>query len=202
MMQNNLELDTAQQRKGRIIFLMMAIFFIIPILVVVLMFKFDWKPSGQSKGELINPPRQIDATLVLNDHKGNPSQKFWNEKWNMVFVAEKCEAICMAKLHDMRQIHVSTYKDMLRVQRVLITKQANVEHVLARYPDILVINQPEKNIDDLARYFDIGSEYALVSNRTYLVDPLGHVMMSYHQGMLAADIRKDLTRLLKFSWAG
>lgn len=201
-MQNNIDLDVQQQRKGRMIFLLLAVFFIIPVVVVVLMIKFDWRPAGQSLGELISPPRLIDSTLELKDYKGNVLPKFWNEKWNMVYVAEKCEAACMAKLHDMRQIHVSTYKDMLRVQRVLITKQSNVDDVLASYPDMLVINQPTKNIEALATYFNVNEEYALVANRTYLIDPLGHVMMSYQPQMPAADIRKDLTRLLKFSWAG
>jgi len=201
-MQNNIDLDVQQQRKGRMIFLLLAVFFIIPVVVVVLMIKFDWRPAGQSLGELISPPRLIDSTLELKDYKGDVLPKFWNEKWNMVYVAEKCEAVCMAKLHDMRQIHVSTYKDMLRVQRVLITKQSNVDDVLANYPDMLVINQPTKNIEALAAYFNVNEEYALVANRTYLIDPLGHVMMSYQPQMPAADIRKDLTRLLKFSWAG
>lgn len=201
-MQNNIDLDVQQQRKGRMIFLLLAVFFIIPVVVVVLMIKFDWRPAGQSLGELISPPRLIDSTLELKDYKGNVLPKFWDEKWNMVYVAEKCEAVCMAKLHDMRQIHVSTYKDMLRVQRVLITKQSNVDDVLASYPDMLVINQPTKNIEALAAYFNVNEEYALVANRTYLIDPLGHVMMSYQPQIPAADIRKDLTRLLKFSWAG
>jgi cytochrome oxidase Cu insertion factor (SCO1/SenC/PrrC family) len=201
-MQTEMPIDPQQQRKGRMIFLMMAIFFIIPILVVVLMYKFDWKPTGQSMGELIRPPRLIDASLELKDYKGNPAHAFSSEKWSMVYIAEQCDAVCMTKLHDMRQIHVSTYKDMLRVQRVLITRQTEVEDVMAKFPDMLVINQPSQSIEKLMEVFTGGNPQELNLHRTYLVDPLGHVMMQYSQESPAAHIRKDLTRLLKFSWAG
>lgn len=201
-MQNELNLSKEQQRRGRMIFLMMAIFFIIPIVVVVIMIKLDWRPSGQSLGELVNPPRLLTTQSSLKDHQGNPLPTFWNEKWNMVFVAEQCEAVCMSKLHDMRQIHVSTYKEIMRVQRVLITQQTNVDEIVRRYPDMLIVNQPTSNVAELATQFNIADEQALSANRTYLVDPLGHVMMSYQPSTPAANIRKDLVRLLKFSWAG
>lgn len=198
-MQTEIQIDPLQQRKGRMIFLMMAIFFIIPILVVVLMYKFDWKPTGQSMGELISPPKLIDRSLTQQDSKGHAVHPFSNEKWSMVFVADQCEKLCMAKLQDMRQIHVSTYKDMLRVQRVLITKQSTVEDVLANYPDMLVINQPSDDVDRLIGQF---RQDNLARHAIYLVDPLGHIMMRYPEEAPANHIRKDLTRLLKFSWAG
>jgi hypothetical protein len=40
------------------------------------------------------------------------------------------------------------------------------------------------------------------SNRIYLVDSLGYLMMSYPANMALADVRKDITRLLRYSWAG
>lgn len=202
MMQSTLTNTAKQQTKGRMIFLMMAIFFIVPIVVVVAMYKYNWKPSGQSRGELVQPPRLLAASATLMDNKGQLHSKFWNEKWNMVFVAEDCQAVCQQKLHDMRQVYVSTYKDMLRVQRVLITLQANVAEMQAKYPDMIILNQPAQDIAALAQQFNIGGETALQANRTYLVDPLGHVMMSYPATAPAADILKDLKRLLRFSWAG
>jgi len=35
-----------------------------------------------------------------------------------------------------------------------------------------------------------------------LVDPLGQIMMSYPFSSLAKDIRKDISQLLRYSWAG
>lgn len=201
-MHNELSIDVSQQRRGRMIFIMMAIFFIVPIVVVVMMIKFDWRPGGQSMGELIQPPRLIQSPSNLVDNKGQSQPKFWGDKWNMVLVSSNCDEVCMGKLHDMRQIHVSTYKDIIRVQRVFITHQTDVSRFVEMYPDMLILNGPTDSVDALATQFNIKEENALQSNRIYFVDPLGHIMMSYPQATPAADIRKDLVRLLKFSWAG
>ncbi|HAJ71816.1 MAG TPA: hypothetical protein DCO68_07020 [Methylophilaceae bacterium] len=192
----------AQQRKGRMIFIMMAIFFAVPIVVVVLMYKLDWRPSGQSYGELVQPPRMITASHNLQDAESKSQDKFWQDKWNMVFVAGQCNAICLEKLHDMRQIYVSTYKDMLRVQRVLVTAQQDVREIRSMYPDMLIINQPTSDVIQLAAQFNIAHENAMKTNRIYFVDPLGHVMMSYVKETPAVHIRKDLVKLLRYSWAG
>ncbi len=189
------------QRKGRAVFLMMLTFFVVPIIAVVLMFKFDFKPGGESRGELIVPPRLIHATATLKNSDGQDSSQFWVEKWNMVYVTDVCEANCMAKLKDMRQIHVSMYKDIPRTQRVLITNMQDITAIKKDFPDLTIINQSTTEISALSQQFNIGSEAAMQSNRLYLVDPLGHIMMSYPFGIAAADIRKDLARLLKYSWA-
>lgn len=201
-MQTEFNIDTAQQRRGRMIFIMMAIFFIVPIVVVVMMIKFDWRPGGKSLGELVQPPRLLQTSPDLLDNKGNARPAFWGDKWNMVLVAEACEAECQNKLHDMRQIHVSTYKDIIRVQRVLITHQADVNKLVEMYPDMMILNGSAEGVSQLATQFNIKEENALQTNRIYFVDPLGHIMMSYPVTTPAANIRKDLVRLLKFSWAG
>jgi hypothetical protein len=201
-MQSELGINKEQQRKGRIIFLMIAIFFVVPILVVVLMFKFNWKPTGHSVGELVQPARLVITPATLKDNNGHPQTNFWGDKWNMVVVANQCEKACLDRLHDIRQIHVSTYKEIFRVQRVLITQQQDVANIQKLYPDMMIINQSVHDIENLATQFNIHGEDALYANRVYFVDPLGHIMMSYTPNIEAAYIRKDLMRLLKFSWAG
>lgn len=201
-MQNEVKIEASQQRRGRMIFLMMAIFFIVPIVVVVAMIKMDWRPGGQSLGDLVQPARLLQPDAQVVDTQGMSQPKFWGDKWNMVYVANTCEQACLSKLHDMRQIHVSTYKDIIRVQRVLITHQADIQAIQTMYPDMLILNQPAASIDALAQQFNIQAEDARTANRIYFVDPLGHLMMSYVPTTPAANIRKDLVRLLKFSWAG
>lgn len=201
-MQNELVIDKEQQRKGRIIFLMITIFFVVPILVVILMFKFNWRPTGQSVGELVQPARLLITPSTLKDSNNNSQTSFWGDKWNMVYVAKQCDKACIDRVHDMRQIHISTYKDIFRVQSVLITQQQDVSSIQAQYPQLIIINQSVQDIENLATQFNIHDEDALLANRVYFVDPLGHMMMSYTSNIEAAYIRKDLTRLLKFSWAG
>ncbi|MFA6041804.1 MAG: hypothetical protein WC733_09910, partial [Methylophilus sp.] len=139
-MQNELVIDKEQQRKGRIIFLMITIFFVVPILVVVLMFKFNWRPTGQSVGELVQPARLLITPSTLKDNNNNSQTSFWGDKWNMVYVAKQCDKACIDRVHDMRQIHISTYKDIFRVQSVLITQQQDVSSIQAQYPQLIIIN--------------------------------------------------------------
>ena len=189
------------QRKGRTVFLMMLIFFVVPIIAVVLMFKYDFKPTGTSRGELMTPPRLLETTTTLKNSDGQDSKRFWSEKWTMVYVADVCEANCMAKLRDMRQIHVSMYKDIPRTQRVLVTTMQDVSAIKKDFPDLNIINQTTADISALSQQFNVANEVAMQSNRLYFVDPLGHIMMSYPADTAAADIRKDLARLLRYSWA-
>ncbi len=199
-MQENV--DREQQRRGRLMLLALAIFFTVPILVVVLMLHFNWRPVGQSYGELITPPRMIVGNDMLADNNGKPVGTFWLDKWSMVYVTDNCRDNCLSRLHDMRQLQVSLYKDMPRVQRVLITTVPDVASIKNAYPDMQIMNQPVGAISSMAAQFNIGQEDAMQAGRLYLVDPLGYIMMSYPASTKAADIRKDLVRLLKSSWAG
>jgi hypothetical protein len=90
---------------------------------------------------------------------------------------------------------------MMRAQRVLITTAIDVSDIKTKYPDMVVINQPIEAIKQLSNQFDIDGENATKTNRIYFVDPLGHIMMSYKPSTAAADIRKDLVHLLRYSWA-
>lgn len=200
--QTTTENNTAQQRQGRIVFLLMTFFFVVPIVVVIAMYKLNWKPTGQSYGELIMPPRLIHNTELLKTSDNKSVPDLWVDKWSMVYITSHCDQACMNRLHDMRQLHVSLYKDMMRAQRVLITVDEDVNSIKNQYPDMIIVNQPKDKIEQFSAQFNIGDEVVNKSNRIYFVDPLGHAMMSYSSTIPAASIRKDLVRLLKYSWAG
>ncbi|SDK59507.1 hypothetical protein SAMN05192566_1812 [Methylophilus rhizosphaerae] len=194
--------DAAQQRKGRMIFLLLAIFFIVPLLVVIAMIKLDWRPVGKSYGQLIHPPVSIASTTHWESDRHEAMPAFWQDKWNIVLIARECDASCMQRLYDLRQIYVSLYKDMIRVQRVLITQQADTRPIRERYPDLLIINGEATQIADLGRLLSGGGQNTLDAQRVYFIDPLGNIMMQYSLEQEAKWIRKDLMKLLKASWAG
>ncbi|MSP86682.1 MAG: hypothetical protein EXR42_04705 [Methylotenera sp.] len=203
-MQNNKQLsELAQQRKGRIVLILMLTFFVVPLIVVMLMYKLNWMPNSESVGELVRPARLLITTSALKNDAGTtlPSQ-FWKERWSITYVAGDCQKACLAKLHDMRQLHVSLYKDMPRAQRVLITTTLDTSSIKRDYPDLIIINQPTESIASFTQQFQVISEDVYSSNRLYLVDPLGHLMMSYPPELPLAAVRKEVTRLLRFSWAG
>lgn len=202
-MQTEEQFSLQQQRKGRVVLLLMLIFFVVPLLVVFLMYKYNWMPSGASVGELVKPARLLrDVSQLKSDTGASLPDTFWKERWSIVYVAADCQKACLDKLHDMRQLHVSLYKDMPRTQRVLITTMQDTTAIKRDYPDMIVINQPSNSISDLMAEFAVNGESAASANRLYLVDPLGHLMMSYQPELPLAAVRKDVTRLLRFSWAG
>lgn len=200
-MQSSSTVDMAQQKRGRMIFLLLAIFFTVPILVVVTMIKLDWRPGGKSHGELLRPPVAIAQAQGWVTDRGQAMPQFWQDKWNIVYVAGHCDAVCMQRLHDMRQIYVSLYKDMIRVQRVLITTDQQTDEIRASYPDLLIINGQTEALQTLSKLLASGDVATEKANRIYFVDPLGNAMMQYAPDMDAKYIRKDLMKLLRASWA-
>ncbi len=192
-----------RQRRGRLMLISMLIFFVTPIIAVLAMYQLDWRPKGESIGELIKPAKllSINKVFLTSDDPTTPPD-LWKEKWNMVYVATNCETKCNDKLHTMRQLHVSLYKEIPRMQRVLITTTSDVSELKQRYPDMMILNQPLAEITALSNQFDVNNEQSSSSNRIYLVDPLGHLMMSYPPATDPALIRKDITRLMRYSWAG
>lgn len=202
-MQTEEQFSPQQQRKGRVVLVLMLIFFVVPLLVVFSMYKYNWMPSGTSVGELVKPARLMrDVSQLKSDTGASIPNTFWKERWSIVYVTADCQKTCLDKLHDMRQLHVSLYKDMPRAQRVLITTMQDTTAIKRDYPDLIVINQPSNQISTLMAAFEVNDESVASSNRLYLVDPLGHLMMSYKPDLPLAAVRKDVTRLLRFSWAG
>ncbi len=203
MQNDNLVSELEMQRKGRRVFMLMLVFFVVPIIVVIMMYQYNWKPNGVSSGELVQPPRLLNSPADIQDSDAKVLKPlFWKEKWSVVYVTETCEKVCVDKLRDMRQLHVSLYKDIGRTQRVLITTEQDVTKIKQDYPDLIVINKPLSSVADLSQQFGVNNESASATSRLYLVDPLGHLMMSYQTNVPLVDVRKDLTRLLRYSWAG
>lgn len=192
-----------EQTRGRWILALLFVFFAVPLLAVMLMHHYQWHPKGDSYGELVSPPMQLKIAAELLDNQGKAvTASIWHDKWSMVYVTGECDNICMERLHSMRQLHVSFAKDIERIQRILISTTHKAAELKQQYPDLLIINQPASALPNLSSQFDIAGEAAIASNRIYLVDPLGNLMMSYPLSIAPAEIRKDMQRLLKYSWAG
>ena len=195
-----------QQAKGRLVLLAMVVFFAAPIILVMAMYRFDWHPKGQSYGDLIEPVVPIQLTEKFKDVKTTDvtveSKTLWHDKWSAVILADQCESVCQTRLHDARQIHASLEKDMNRMQRILITHQQELGNLQQKYPDLIIVNQPIANVDALAKQFNVNGDSAYTSDRVYMVDPLGNLMLSYSSKVKPVEMRKDWVRLLKYSWAG
>jgi len=193
--------------KNKLIVIIMTLIFIAPLVVVMLMYRYDWHPASYSYGELIKPIIKINVP----DHFENASNYskepkgigLMKDKWSLVYLTNECNSVCENRLYDLRQIHVSFDKDIPRVQRILITSDKNINKIHEKYPDLIILNKPLEDVTKLALQFDrLPAFKAINSENVYVVDPMSNLMMVYSNKIKPQEIRKDIVRLLKYSWAG
>ena len=192
--------------KSRLILIGMFVFFAIPIVVVTIMYQYNWRPRSFSYGELIKPIIKINVSnhfeLPLKKERENIDRKLFVERWSFVYLTDKCGIVCENRLHDLRQIHASFQKDIPRIQRVLITSDKNINKIQEKYPDLIILNKPIESVVNLSSQFDTPLYKAINSNNVYIVDPMSNLMMLYTNKIKPTEIRKDIAKLLKSSWAG
>lgn len=198
-----LAIDVKAQKRGRLVLLCMFLFFVLPLVVVLAMHQYGWHPQGDSLGELIQPARALQMSPNVQDAQGRlVTIDMLKDKWSMVYIAETCDHTCAERLYSMRQLHVALAKDIDRVQRVWITSSQDVAAIQTQYPDMLIINQPSDALASLTAQFEIVGQDVQHSGQLYLVDPLANLMMRYPKTAQPREIYKDITRLLKYAWAG
>lgn len=185
--------------------LFLVALFVLPILVVLGMYQFDYRPGGASHGELIAPPKALQLPTLQDAQGKSFGTEQWKKKWHVVYVSDAgCAAECQQQVHLLRQIHVSLNKEIDRVRRVLIIPSAadpaELAALQAQYPDLVILAGDQAA--PLAQQFDLPDQPANTSGRVYFVDPLGNLMMSYPAGYDPKGLREDITRLLKYSWVG
>lgn len=185
--------------------LFLLVLFSLPVLAVIAMYTFDYRPGGSSHGELLTPPKPLQLIATQDLHGAAIDADRWKKKWHLVVVADgRCEADCLDRVHLVRQIHITLNKEIERAERVLIVSDAADAEALAQlqqqYPDLIVL--AGKETSTLASEFDLTGQPARSSMRVYIVDPLGNLIMSYPTGFDPKGMQQDLTRLLKYSWVG
>ena len=143
---------------------------------------------------------------VLLDPIANKQYSLYG-KWNLVYVTDECNSEdCFNNLYRIRQIHIAMDKHSLRVQRVMLMTNAEIDSVVTNLKEyegqrIIDISISDKN--SLAKKFKLSeTDDPISSNRIYIIDPLGNLMMSYPPDINPRGIMKDLKKLLKFSRIG
>lgn len=193
-------------KSGIYILIILIAIFVLPEIIAVGLQAIKWRPkSTTNRGELVVPARMIkDADFKTIDDKDIKFSNF-REKWTMVYFANAdCDESCLKNLYIMRQVHKALGKEQGRCQRIFVpigaTSVDKLKPKLKDYSGMTVISGSRQNIDALAQQFILPGATTVDSQRIYLVDPLGNLMMTYHEdpsGML-----KDLVHLMKTSWAG
>ena len=192
------ELSASTKRSRKSMIVLFSIGFV-PLFIAWGMYFFfpATIPSGTTnEGHLILPPIDIN-TLDLREITDIPDQE---RSWLLVIpVGDTCSESCKERVYLARQVNVALGKNAERVRRAIIhtTNGAQLKNKLEKdYPGM--------------RHFTVGTgmfEEAFnmvenVTDKVFLVDPNGNVMMYYLQDELGKPLLKDLKHLLKISNIG
>lgn len=190
---------TEQANRGRRQFLLMAAFFLGPLVAAfIIYYGFDWRPAGSTKhGELLRPPIVL-PDVALGAAQGGAVPQF-RRKWSLIVMMDNgCPDACQAVLYETRQVRKALSRDRDRTQRVLFISGDFDRTILdLQHPDLVIVTGDSP----VAKTFDetLG---AVDHNFIYLADPLGNLMMRFPRDTAMKAIHTDLKKLLKLSRIG
>jgi cytochrome oxidase Cu insertion factor (SCO1/SenC/PrrC family) len=176
---------------------LLAAFFMLPIVASVLTYRFFNPAATANHGELLLPPAPITTQEFIGT--GGQTFRFPSLAGKWVFVVSdsgRCEAGCQAKLYATRQVRIALGRDASRVERVFVIDDlAPVDaKLVAEHPGLSLATTPK----------GASPPPGVVNDRAhiYLVDPRGNVMMRWPGGIEPKRVLADMKRLLKASQIG
>lgn len=168
-----------------------------------------------NRGTLVQPPRQIDEAVLL-DQNGVPIRYADLERrWTMLIpgAGEQCDTICENKLYLTRQVHLALGKGFNRLSRLYLseTRVVDTELTVQELSDqrpapvsfASLLADEHRGLTALTleagAFSRLFAEYGDDPSTWYLVDPGGWVMMSYNGDVTYKEVISDLKFLLKNS---
>jgi len=182
-----------------------AALFLLPLLLAWFMYSgaIDYKPSStRNFGQLVEPPLPMawDDTVLMPaavEPESGAAQAF-RDHWVILYtVPDPCLEACFREVTSLRQIHLASGRHQARIRIALLMQEpssSELETSLRNaYPKFHLINDPSGELS--ARLEQVaGGE-----GSTYLIDPLGNIMMFYAAGADPNHLKQDLKRLLTWS---
>lgn len=162
------------------------------------------KPTGRTNyGTLIEPQKHpIPAALGATTLDGKPiGLDAYKGKWIMLQSGPgACPQECIEQLVAMRQWRLMQGKEMERIERVwLVTDATPIETMLIRMVDgTRMLRVPAASLEAWLPVEPGGK----ISDHTYVIDPMGHLMMRFPKKPDPSKVKKDMYKLLKASAIG
>jgi len=180
--------------------------FLLPLLAAVLMFNGQLPLlSGETvnQGKLIQPPVALDWTAAETAPDSTAIATLQGSWVILLPLPTVCEQDCLRKVAGLRQVHRASGREQQRIALALLTgsqlDEGSRQQLMEIYDQFILLSDPSAS---LWQSVQSASVQNVVSNNTlssYLVDPLGNIMMAYDTTDSAARLNKDLKRLLKWS---
>lgn len=192
-------------------FVLLALLFMTPAFVAWVMHNSSeqgWRPEGTTnRGTLIHPARPL--TLPEGIRVGEqPATEYLQGLWTLLYIGDgDCDAVCKENLYKMRQIRTAQNENMRRIQRAYLVRSEAISPELQalleqEYGDMTVQLITAEQLEQLDPFFRVDEGSLLDSERVYIIDPLGNLMMLYPPNADPGGMLKDLKKLLKYSKIG
>ena len=170
-----------------------------------------------NRGELVQPPRQLDDQALLS--KSGAILKFadMEPRWSMLIPAGggRCDEACEKSLYVTRQIQVAMGKHFNRLRRFYIEEEhtGDTELVVSQlsdgrpvppaggFPEYLATEHRglQALTVSVTGHNALFAEYSSDPGTWYLADPGGWIMMSYNEQTPYKDVIADLKFLINNS---
>jgi cytochrome oxidase Cu insertion factor (SCO1/SenC/PrrC family) len=207
----------------RRVLIAVAMLFFAPVAVAfILYYGIGWSPGGRvNHGELVEPPvplpdvslPQADAPPVESPPADAPQAEpspaeapptFLKGKWTLLYLgAGGCSAGCRTDLYNTRQVRAALGADRDRVRRVFLAEGAccDFNWLHAQQPDLITV-QASAAAAPLTAILEHAGRSPAATDRVYLIDPLGNLMMFYAADARPKGMLEDLKKLLRLSHVG
>ena len=190
-----------------------AVFFL-PLALAWLMYtgKIEFRPvETRNRGELVQPlvPVSWDGVTGVGRPDEAAGQAAFEPThleghWTVLHaLPAHCDSACEAHATELRQVHRASGRQMGRIRLVLLQPAADpsmAAELRRIYPRFEIATDTGGSLE--AALERVAQEYGTTAGpvgSTYLIDPLGNIMMYYEAGSDPNDLKSDLKRLLTWS---
>jgi cytochrome oxidase Cu insertion factor (SCO1/SenC/PrrC family) len=200
----NNPITTSKRNPYTVWFVVIA--FIAPVALAYIMFFFVDVKSFVNHGEILNPIVHISSFKLKDEDNEIIPQDVLTYKWRLIsFLGKDCDEQCETRLYDTRQIHKLLAKNQHRVMRMFVHLQPAGDSLTTlieqTHPNVIHVNGDADAIID-ALGDNIREGVGIMNNETYIMDPMGNVMMRFTQDQPNKEFLYDLKKLLKASQIG
>lgn len=180
--------------------------FIAPVVLAYVVYFFVDVKSFVNHGEILNPIIHISSFKLKDENNQLIPPKKLTYKWRLIsFLGKDCDRKCEKRLFDTRQIHTSLGKDQHRLMRMFIHLQPASESlskmITEAHPNVIQVNG-DADVIIKALGANIHDGVGIRNDETYIMDPMGNVMMRFTREQSDKDFLYDLKKLLKASQIG
>ena len=177
--------------KNKFTLLALALLFITPVIVAIIMNSklITYSPNSyKNHGNFIKPPIKITNKENL---------KSFEEFWTVLYAhTGKCDDSCIEMLDTLYRIRLTKGHKMKQVKLLVLHPESDALTIPKQYSSIE--QQSYASSDDLSAILERLSLQSLGNKKgLYLLAPEGFLMMSYPRDFEPRDVIKDLGLLLR-----